>query len=262
MKIDQRALRFMCAGSSLVGVVDVPERPLPRGVLVLADSAQYRVGSHRQFTLLSRVLAQRGIPVMRFDRRGMGDSEGAPRAFDASEDDVRAAMKEFFLQMPDMTEVVILGLGDAALAAALYAPRDERVCALVLLNPLPGAQRGEAHDALRHHYLARLGEVSFWKKVARGKVKVSDGAAALRQATRARRNALPRRVADSLAAFGGRLLLVLGGEDLAARQFARVLERHQARFRCVEVASADHAFASSAWRDTVADTSANWIMSW
>jgi exosortase A-associated hydrolase 1 len=266
MRIEQRALRFTCGGSSLVGVVDVPERPLPRGVLVLADSEQYRVGSHRQFTLLSRVLAQRGIPVMRFDRRGMGDSEGEPRPFDAVEDDIRAAMKEFFIQMPEMKECVILGLGDSALAAALYAPADERVCALVLLNPLPGAAQADPVAALRHHYLARLGEVSFWKKVARGEVELGASAAALRdnlqQSARARRNAVPRRVASSLAGFDGRLLMVLGGEDLAARQFARVLARHQARFRYVEVAQADHAFASSAWRDQVAETSANWIMSW
>lgn len=266
MRIEQRALRFNCGGSSLVGVVDVPERPLPRGVLVMADSAQYRVGSHRQFTLLSRVLAQRGIPVMRFDRRGMGDSEGEPRAFDAVEDDIRAAMKEFFIQMPEMKECVILGLGDSALAAALYAPADERVCALVLLNPLPGAAAADPVAALRHHYLARLGEVSFWKKVARGEVELGASAAALREnlqhGARAWRNAMPRRVASGLAGFDGRLLVVLGGEDLAARQFARVLARYQARFRCVEVAQADHAFASSAWRDQVAETSANWIMSW
>jgi hypothetical protein len=176
-------------------------------------------------------------------------------------------MKEFFIQMPEMKESVIIGLGDAALAAALYAPADERVCALVLLNPLPGPARGDPAAVLRHHYLARLGEVSFWKKVARGQVDLGAGAAALRESLQpaprgARRNALPRRVASSLAGFDGHLLMVLGGEDLAARQFARVLARHQARFRYVEVAQADHAFASSAWRDQVAETSANWIMSW
>src|SRR5205085_2093063 len=97
MNIDQRALRFFCNGSSLVGVVDIPERSTERGVLLLADGEQYRIGSHRQFTLLSRLLAKLGVPVMRFDRRGMGDSDGEPRPFDAIEDDIRAAMKEFFI---------------------------------------------------------------------------------------------------------------------------------------------------------------------
>jgi exosortase A-associated hydrolase 1 len=248
----------------MVGVVDVPERPLERGILLLADSDQYRVGSHRQFTLLSRALAQSGVPVLRFDRRGMGDSEGEPRGFEAIDDDIRAALKEFFVQVPEMNECVILGLGDAALAAALYAPSDARVSGLVMLNPQPGVAPGEAE--VRHHYLARLGEVSFWKKVARGEIKLGAGAASLggslRRAARARRSALPRRVAERLAGFEGRLLLVLGGEDLAARQFARVLARNNARFRCVEVEHADHAFASSAWRQQVAETSAAWIVTW
>ena len=264
MNIEQRALHFFCNGSSLVGVVDIPERPLPRGVLILADSSQYRVGSHRQFTLLSRVLATRGIPMMRFDRRGMGDSDGEPRAFDTIDDDVRAALKEFFIQVPEMKEIVLLGLGDAALAASLYAPTDERVCALVLLNPLPSD--GDAASALRHHYLARLGEVAFWKRIASGKINLPAHAAALRENVRIvaheRRGGLPRRIAASLAGFPGRVLLVLSGDDQAAKRFVRRLARHNARFRCVDVARADHAFTSGAARDAVASASANWIMSW
>ncbi|GAB3452696.1 hydrolase 1, exosortase A system-associated [Massilia terrae] len=260
MNIEQRALRFGCAGSSLVGVVDVPERPLARGVLLLADSEQYRVGGHRQFTLLSRMLAPRGVPVMRFDRRGMGDADGEPRAFDAIEDDVRAAMKEFFIQLPEMKESVILGLGDAALAAALYAPLDPRVCAVVLLNPLPGCEAGDG-PVLHHHYLAQLGEVSFWRKVGRsspnGPLRRS-----LQAAAGVERTALPRRIADSLAHFGGRSMLVLGGEDLAARHFAQVLLRHHPALRSVEVAQANHEFASKAWRASVAQATASWITSW
>ena len=266
MNIEQRALRFNCNGSSLAGVVDIPERPLQRGVLMLAESGQYRVGGHRQFPLLSRLLATRGIPVMRFDRRGMGDSEGEPRPFDAIDDDVRAAMKEFFVHVPEMKEIVIAGLGDAALAGALYAPSDDRVCALVMLNPLPADDTSDAAAALRHHYLARLGEVTFWKKVASGKIDLPAHAAALRQnvvlAAQERRGGLPRRIAASLAGFRGKVLLVLGGQDEAAQRFTRRLARHHARFRCVDVAKADHAFASSAWRDAVATASANWIMSW
>lgn len=260
MNIEQRALRFGCAGSNLVGVVDVPERPLERGVLLLADSAQYRVGSHRQFTLLSRTLAPRGVPVMRFDRRGMGDADGEPRAFDAVEDDIRAAMKEFFIQLPEMKESVILGLGDAALAAALYAPLDPRVCAVVLLNPLPGSEHHEPAP-LHPHYLAQLGEVSFWRKAGPG-TAASPLRRHLPTAAGTGRTALPRRIADSLSHFGGRTMMVLGGEDLAARNFGRVLQRHHPALHSVEIAQADHEFASKAWREAVAQATASWITSW
>jgi exosortase A-associated hydrolase 1 len=240
MNIDQRAMRFSCGGSSLFGVVDVPERPLQRGLLLLADGPQYRIGSHRQFTLLSRALAVRGIPVMRFDRRGMGDSEGEPRACDAVEDDVRAALKEFFIHLPEMKEVVILGLGDAAAAAVLYAHQDERVRGLVLLNPqLRKAQRAP-HEALGHHYLARLGVVAFWNKTNTAMVDFSA----------------------KLAGFSGQVLVVLGGADPDAHDIARLLARQRIKCKRVDIPAADHAFASREWRDTVATVSANWIVSW
>jgi alpha/beta superfamily hydrolase len=48
-------------------------------VLVIVGGPQYRAGSHRQFTLLARSLAEQGFAVLRFDYRGMGDSTGAMR---------------------------------------------------------------------------------------------------------------------------------------------------------------------------------------
>lgn len=266
MNAEQRALRFSCQGSSLVGIIDVPERPLPRGVLIITGGPQYRVGSHRQFTLLARMLAHRGIPVMRFDRRGMGDSDGEPRAYDQIDDDVHAAMQEFSLQMPEVKEVVIWGLCDAATAGALYAPHDSRVSGLVMLNPWVRSPEGSARAVLRHYYLRRLAKSAFWKKVATGKLDFSASAIALRNNVRLaateRSSLLPQRVVDSLANFPGRVLVILSGDDLTAREFARLMDKHALRARRVDIAGANHTFASQKWRDEVAEASANWIMSW
>jgi exosortase A-associated hydrolase 1 len=263
MNMEQRALRFSCQGCSLIGIIDVPERILQRGVLILADAAQYRVGGHRQFTLLSRALAARGIPVMRFDRRGMGDSDGEAGNADALADDIGAAIKEFFLHAPGMDEIVLLGLGDGASAAALYAGGDERVKGLVLLNPEVGPSIEES-QAPRTAALARLLEGGFWKKVAAARLEA--GAAhpprPLQAAAPGAAGALPQRVAASLAAFRGQVLVVLGGEAPAGQEFARLMARHQLGCRRVEIAGADHHFARREWRDEVATRSANWIMSW
>ena len=89
MKCDQRAVRINCLGSSMVGIIDLPERPLPRGVLVAAGHPYSRLGARRQFAMLARSLARRGIAVMRFDRRGVGDSEGC----DINDSVVRAALQ-------------------------------------------------------------------------------------------------------------------------------------------------------------------------
>lgn len=266
MKFTQRALRFACNGNGLVGIIDIPERPLPRGVLVVTGGPQYRIGSHRQFTMLSRLLAERGIPAMRFDRRGMGDSEGEQRGFERIDDDIGAAMREFFLQVPDMKEVVIWGLCDAASAASFYAGTDARVRGLVLLNPWVRTPQGAARAMLRHYYLARLGEVAFWKKVASGKLDFAASAATLGQnmkmAASDRGQPLPQRVVASLAAFDGQVLVVLSEDDLIAREFARLMARHNVRAKRIDVGGANHTFASAKWRTQVAEASANWIMSW
>lgn len=266
MNFSQRALRFICGGSCLVGIIDVPERPLPRGVLVIPGGPQYRVGGHRQFTLLARMLAQRGIPVMRFDHRGMGDSEGDPRGFDAIDDDVRAAIREFFMQMPEMDEVVIWGLCDAATAAALYAHTDPRVRGLILLNPWVNAPGDAARGGLRHHYLGRLGELDFWKKVATGHLDFGASATALaqymREAAADRSAPLPQRVVASLSCFDGQVLVILSGDDPAARGFADLMSKHDIKCRREDIPLADHSFASREWRDEVAQLSANWIVSW
>lgn len=147
MIIDQRALLFHCAGSALVGVADVPERPLLRGVLLLADASQYRIGARREATLLSRSLATRGIPVLRFDRRGSGDAGGAPGAVAEWREDIQAAVKESFMQAPDMKELVIWSFGDAAAAAVLHADA-VRACGLVLYNPALPDDAGAGTPAL------------------------------------------------------------------------------------------------------------------
>lgn len=249
MNYEQRALQFACQGSSLVGIIDVPDRPIARGVLVVGGGPQYRVGSHRHYTLMARLLAPRGIPVMRFDYRGMGDSDGEPRSFDTIGDDIRAAIREFLLQVPGMQEVVLWGLGDGATAASLYAHTDERVRGLVLLNPWAGG--GAAQSPLLPHLLARFGEIGFWKKVGSRHAVAVDPDMPMAQ-----------RIIASLACFEGAALVIVGGNDAVGREFAELMARNDTDLRQVTIAGANHTFASREWRDEVAELSANWIVSW
>jgi len=254
MKIEQRALRFHCAGNALIGIVDVPERPLARGMLILADSSQYRSGSHRQFTLLSRLLAARGVAVLRFDRVGAGDSEGIP-ALQGGED-IGAAMKEFFIHVPEMKESVILAPGDAAGGAALYAAGDARVTGLALLDPLlPQVAAGVQSPALRY------GPRSAADRLLRR-------AAAFRRAAsrvvgrETPTPSVPPALAQALGGFGGRVLLVCGGAGSPNLDAARALEGQHPRSRRVEIAHAGLDARRSAWRDAVAFACAGWLGSW
>ena len=265
MKAGQRALRFQCNGSALVGIVDVPERPLARGVLVLTGASHYRIGARRQLTLMTRLMAGRGIPALRFDQRGVGDSEGEAHGLEGLDDDIRAAIGEFSRQVPEMNEVVIWGLGDAATAAAVYARADQRVAGLVLLNPVVHNAAPAARATLRHYYLPRMGELGFWKKVATGKFDLMASAASLRQSVRGtagRDVSLSQRMVAGIAGFGGPVLVILSGDARGTRDAASLLERHHVQCRRIDVAPALRGQATRQWRDDIAQLSANWITSW
>ena len=169
------------AQARMVGILSLPAAPGPRGILIVTGGPQYRIGSHRQFVLLARALAAQGWPVLRFDLRGMGDSEGSTRDYRAAGPDIAGALAQFFDAVPTLREVALWGLCDGATAAACHAPRDARINALILLNPWVRSSAGLARATWRHYYLPRLLQGAFWRKLASGGVCMGASLASLRQ---------------------------------------------------------------------------------
>lgn len=288
LRYDEKALAFPCAGEWLVGVATLPAppaAPYPRGVLVVVGGPQYRAGSHRQFTLLARALAEQGIPAMRFDVRGMGDSGGDALGFEDQEADIHAAIDAFMACVPGMREVVLWGLCDGASAAAMYAGSDARVTGLVLLNPWVRTEESLAKATLKHYYRERLLAPDLWKKIAGGRFGLRDSLSSLLgQVRRAMQPpaspqlvagtacgaTLPERMHAGLARFPGPVLVVLSGADLTAREFADLTAASPQwrqlmaapRFTRRQLAPADHTFSRRAWRDEVAAWTAQWVRSW
>jgi exosortase A-associated hydrolase 1 len=135
MNYTEQALVFSAAGEQLLGIVAIPDMPGDCGVLIVVGGPQYRVGSHRQFLLLSRRLATEGYPSMRFDYRGMGDSGGTRRDFYDVADDIAAAIEALQQTCSSVRRIVLWGLYDAASAALLYVQvtGDSRIAGLALL---------------------------------------------------------------------------------------------------------------------------------
>ena len=175
MQPDVSAVKMASEGSILYGVVHDPGSTAKRGVLMVAAGA-YRVGPHRQFLLLAHDWAADGIPVMRFDFQGQGDSEGAGTFnFDSLMYDIRSAIDCFTSAVPGIERVVLWGLCEAALNSLLYARSDPRVDGLVLVNPQVDNPDSRLRDRsqLRYHYLPQL--LKPWRllgRLARNRVNV------------------------------------------------------------------------------------------
>lgn len=289
MTAGETALRLTVDGDPVIAIVHRPVRPRPRGLVIVVGGPQYRVGSHRQFVLLARALAVDGTAVLRFDYRGIGDSGGASRDFETISADIRAAIDALCAQVPEVREVALWGLCDAASAILMYAAKDARVTGLVALNPWVRTESGLARSYLRHYYLRRIADREFWQRVVRGEVSIGKAVGSFigmvvrglgwRRAPAAAAHTgpattavapFPERMLAGLQAFGGRVLLVLSGDDLTAGEFKALLsdsrswrrELGGARITRRDLAPANHTFARAEWRDQVARWTSEWLTSW
>lgn len=268
----ESAVIFACEGEQLLGIVAAPERPQAIGVVIVVGGPQYRVGSHRQFTLLARRLAHEGFATLRFDVRGMGDSTGQARGFEHIGPDIRAAVDALMARCPTVQSVLLWGLCDAASAALLYAPSDPRVSALALANPWARGLDTYARTQLKHYYLRRLFSVEFWRKVVSGRFNPwrsgADLRANLHQATaRTHDSDYRHRMLQAMAGFKGCTLVLLGAQDLTGQEFELYLNaqaQHRDRWQrpdvCrIKIAEADHTFSRAAWHKGMEDATAHWL---
>ncbi len=272
MTFSEQAWVFDCKGERLVGVLAAPAAPGPMAVAVVVGGPQYRVGSHRQFVLLARHLAEQGIPTLRFDYRGMGDSEGAARSFEAVDADVRAALDALFDRCPELRGVTLWGLCDGASAALMYAAQDPRVRGLVLVNPWVRSEQSLAHVHLKHYYRHRIASSDFWRKLATGRLGlIASVRSLLGSVRRAARPAaaLPyqQRMLAGLRDFRGEVLVVLSGNDMVAREFEDHCRNeadwrrrlHEGRIVLRTIEAADHTFSSPDARCELEQLTGRWV---
>jgi exosortase A-associated hydrolase 1 len=272
----EHAFTFGRADAPLVGVLHEPEKIVgSRGVVVVVGGPQYRVGSHRQFVLLARSLAARGVPVLRFDQSGCGDSAGDAGGFESLDGDLRTAIDELLRREPRVERVCIWGLCDGASAALIYAMRDPRIDRLILLNPWVRSEGSLAQAYLDNYYRRRLRAPAFWRKmltnpfaVARAMLGYADNRRDSARAATAQVPSFVERMLDGARAFRGRTLVVLSGADTVAAEFSALVERDAdwrkifsgANVATLALADANHTFSRREWRDRVAERSAEFVL--
>ncbi len=273
---DERPVVFDCHDQQLAGILHPGTGNATSGVVIVVGGPQYRVGSHRQFVGIARHLAAAGIPVLRFDYRGMGDSEGDIRDFQAVGEDIGSAIDTLFREHPSLQRCVPWGLCDAATAIAFHAHRDPRISGQILLNPWVHTEAGEARAFLKHYYLKRLFSRALWKKIFSGDFNPRESASSLgdniqtakAQPESSTDEALPERMLAGIQAFSGDTLLILSGDDLVASEFLDATAKSKEwrawleseRLTRHDLEEADHTFSSEEWKNAVSDICREWLL--
>lgn len=275
----EEAVRFSAEGKALFGILHLPRgRAAYRSILLMVvGGPQNRVGSHRSFVTLARAFAARGIPVLRFDYAGLGDSEGDWRGFTYAGPSIRAAVDFLHAAFPSLKNVVLWSLCDGSAACSLYAPADKRIGGMILSNPYVHSAQGQAKAFLKHYYLRRLADPDFWKKVLTGRFNPFRAAGSMKDVAKAASGGepakpiagmtigpgedppeLPKKVMEGLKAYRGPLRLILSTADLTAQEFLELFRggvkkgkgpRSEADLSYVE--GADHTFTQAEWKARV-----------
>jgi exosortase A-associated hydrolase 1 len=251
----RRIVAFPCEGATLLGTLD--EGAATTGILIVSGGNEIRIGAHRGMAQLARDLAARGYPVFRFDRRGVGDSEGENGGFESSGPDIHAALVAFKAACPHLTRLVAFGNCDAATALWLHQPL--AVDALVLANPwlIEASAEVPAPATARAYYIRRLRDPRAWAGLFKGAVNLTKMFGSLRVAVqRDEPSSLAARVANQIALFPIDTDILLAERDGTAVAFkaqwdGALFETYRPHIPITSLQSGSHSFANEADYDAL-----------
>ena len=247
----RRLITIACAGDRLAATLD--EGDATTGLLIVSGGNEIRIGAHRGMASLAARLAASDIPVLRYDRRGIGDSTGENRGFLDSAPDIAAAAATFVAET-GIRRLVAFGNCDAATALALFHGV-AGIDALILANPwvveddddLPPAA------AIRARYAERLRDPKEWLRLLRGGVNISNLSKGLMKISSKRPEAgstLADRLTAALHASPVPVTILLANRDNTAIAFRDAWQpATDTRIRIEQRDTASHSFASAADKD-------------
>lgn len=244
----RRHMVFACEGAQLAATLNSEAATGMTGLLIVSGGNEVRAGAWGGQAQLAAELAAHGVPVFRFDRRGVGQSEGANGGFRSARADLAAAIAAFRMAAPQMRRLVAFGNCDAASALMLFGA-DLGIDALVLANPWTfDGDEAPAHSPgeLRRRYLQRLLDPGALLRLLRGRVDLRRLAGGLRRAAgtgRAGGAALAEALAGGLQRFAGPVTILLAEGDRTAQAFRAQWPGDDPRVTSYPTAS--HSFADA-----------------
>ncbi len=223
----RRMINFDCSGHKLTGTLD--EADGISGLLIVSGGNEIRSGAYAGQAAMAAHFAGLGFPVFRYDRRGIGDSEGVNSGFEGSADDISAAARAFRAAAPNITHITALGNCDAASALALFHA-GQPIDALIACNPwVIESQTDEAGEdaptppsaaAIRARYWQRLKNPRSLLDLFTGKIDLKKLLGGLAKAAKKEApTGLAARIADALSTAHIPVLILIAKRDTTAMAF-------------------------------------------
>ena len=219
----RRMIGFDCEGARLAATLD--EGTNVTGLLIISGGNEIRSGAHAGQAAMAAHFAALGYPVFRYDRRGVGESEGDNDGFESSAADIAAAVSAFRSEVPAMKRLVAFGNCDAATALALFHD-GIAIDALILANPWV-IENASAEDstpptsaAVRARYWNRLKNPRSLLDLFSGKINLRKLAGGLVKAAQSDKpTGLAERLATALANSPLPATILIADRDTTALAF-------------------------------------------
>jgi exosortase A-associated hydrolase 1 len=250
-EIMRHTLSFACEGADCHATLD-GDTQAATGLFIVSGGNEIRIGSHRGMAKLAADIAAEGYSCFRFDRRGIGDSDGENAEFEGSAADISAAMAAYRAACPHLTRVIAFGNCDAASALLLHGV--DGIDAYVLGNIWVIEARDEMPPpaAIKARYLERIKDPKSWVRLFSGAINLKKLAGGLFKVLRpAPPSSLPLKIAQGLAKTQAPVTILLAKGDATAIAFADVWRsddyaqaRSKANISVATLDSASHSFAS------------------
>jgi exosortase A-associated hydrolase 1 len=219
-------------------------------LLLVSGGSEIRAGAFSGQARLAAAVAARGHPVLRYDRRGIGDSSGTNPGFRDSGPDIAAALAALLRKAPHVTRVVAFGNCDAA--SALMLAQGAGCDALVLANPWTFDEDDSASTppaAIRARYTAKLKDPHELMRLATGKVSIRRLIGGIASAARptADRGELAKEIEQGLARYAGPVRILIAERDRTGQAFLAAWNAGDPRIHRCE--GANHAFGEAHARE-------------
>jgi exosortase A-associated hydrolase 1 len=219
----RRMIDFDCGGEGLVGTLDEAEGTT--GLLIVSGGNEIRSGAHAGQAAMAQHFAATGHPVFRYDRRGIGDSEGENGGFESCSDDLAAAVETFRAEAPHITRLVAFGNCDAA-TALIFFHDSLLIDALVVANPwvieaaASGLPNAPPATAIRARYWARLKNPRSLIDLLTGRINLKKLASGIMSAARPEQaSGLANQIAATLAVSPVPVTILVARGDTTAMAF-------------------------------------------